>query len=98
MLKGLEGKKVVIGGSRKIEEISTLIEKRGGIPLSRPLQGTVFLADKEVEPSLQRVVNDGADWFVFTTGIGIQTLISLAGENGYRRGLLSKNRASTSGF
>ena len=29
MLKGLEGKKVVIGGSRKIEEISTLIEKRG---------------------------------------------------------------------
>lgn len=90
MLKGLEGKKVVIGGSRKIEEISTLIEKRGGISLSRPLQGTVFLVDKEVEPSLQRVVNDGADWFVFTTGIGIQTLINLAEKMGIEEAFLAR--------
>ncbi len=27
MVKGLEGKRLAIGGSRKVEEISTLIEK-----------------------------------------------------------------------
>ncbi len=54
MVKGLEGKRDAIGGSCKIEEISTLIEKQGGTPLIRSLQGTVFLAEKEVEPSLLR--------------------------------------------
>ncbi|TDL33068.1 uroporphyrinogen-III synthase [Jeotgalibacillus sp. S-D1] len=78
MGKGLDGKRVVIGGSRKIEEISTIIKKQGGIPVSRPLQGTVFLAEKEVEPSLQKLVNEGADLLIFTTGIGIDTLISIA--------------------
>lgn len=80
MVKGLEGKRVVIGGSRKIDEISLLIEKQGGIPLSRPLQGTVFLAEKEVGPSLQNLARDGADWLIFTTGIGIQTLLDVSGQ------------------
>lgn len=78
MVRGLEGKNIVIGGARKVEEISTLIEKQGGIPISRPLQGTVFLAEKEVEPSLLNVVNGGADWFIFTTGMGLQTLWTLS--------------------
>ena len=33
MLKGLVGKNIVIGGSRKIVEISTLIEKQGELHL-----------------------------------------------------------------
>jgi len=78
MLKGLAGKSIVIGGSRKIVEISTLIEKYGGTPLSRPLQGTVFLAEHEVEPSLLSLVHEGTDWVIFTTGIGIQTLLDLS--------------------
>lgn len=82
MKKGLSGKKVVICGSRKIEEISTLIEKQGGIPIVRPLQGTVFLAEKEVEPDLVKFVEEGADWVIFTTGIGLETLINIAGKLG----------------
>jgi uroporphyrinogen-III synthase len=78
MEKGLAGKRIVIGGSRKIEEISTLIEKQGGNPLVRPLQGTVFLADKEVEPDLVKFVEEGADWVIFTTGVGIETLVNIA--------------------
>jgi uroporphyrinogen-III synthase len=78
MEKGLAGKRIVIGGSRKIEEISTLIEKQGGVPLVRPLQGTVFLADKEVEPDLVKFVEEGADWVIFTTGVGIETLVNIA--------------------
>lgn len=42
MEKGLAGKRIVIGGSRKIEEISTLIEKQGGVPLVRSLKGRFF--------------------------------------------------------
>lgn len=78
MEKGLTGKRVVICGSRKIEEISTIIEKQGGVPLVRTLQGTVFFAEKEVEPELQEFFQNGADWVIFTTGIGFETLVNLA--------------------
>ncbi|MGG3466980.1 uroporphyrinogen-III synthase [Neobacillus pocheonensis] len=79
---GLSGKRVVICGSRKIEEISTLIEKQGGVPLVRSLQGTVFLAEKEIEDDLREFVQTGADWVIFTTGIGIETLVHLSAKLG----------------
>ena len=78
MGKALEGKRIVIAGSRKTEEMGALIEKQGGIPVVRPLQGTVFLADKQVEPQLRAFVEEGADWAIFTTGIGTETLLELA--------------------
>lgn len=84
MGKGLDNKRVVIGGTRKIEEISTIIEKQGGTPVSRPLQGTVFLAEKEVEPSLQKLADEGADLLIFTTGIGIETLVSISDKLGIK--------------
>ncbi|KIL43780.1 uroporphyrinogen-III synthase [Jeotgalibacillus campisalis] len=90
MAKALEGKTIVIGGSRKIEEISLLIEKQGGKPLSRPLQGTVFLAEKEVEPSVMKFVKEGADWFIFTTGIGTETLLRIAGDIGEEEAFLRR--------
>ncbi len=82
MGKGLTGKKIAITGTRKHEEIATLIEKQGGETIIRPLQGTVFLAEKEVEPDLRKFVQNGADWVVLTTGIGTETLINLAGKLG----------------
>lgn len=78
MRKGLEGKRIVICGSRKIKEISTLIEKQGGVPDVRSLQGIAFLAEKEVEHDLLKFVHNGADWVIFTTGIGMETLVNLA--------------------
>lgn len=78
MEKGLAGKRIAIGGSRKIEEICTLIEKQGGVPLVRPLQGIVFLAEDQVKPDLVKFVQEGADWVIFTTGIGTETLLNLA--------------------
>jgi uroporphyrinogen-III synthase len=76
--KPLEGKRIALGGSRKIEEISTLIEKQGGIPIVRSLQGITFLAEKEVKPDLLNFTEKGADWVIFTTGIGLDTLVNLA--------------------
>lgn len=78
MGKGLQGKRIVIAGTRKIEEISTLIEKQGGVAIGRPLQGTVFLADKQVEPDLHALVEKGSDWLILTTGIGTQTLLDVS--------------------
>ncbi|MDQ6597184.1 uroporphyrinogen-III synthase [Bacillus salipaludis] len=78
MEKDLMGKRIAITGSRKTEEISMLIKKQGGIPLVRSLQGTVLLSEKEVEPDLKRFVRDGADWVIFTTGMGTNTLYELA--------------------
>ncbi|MBE3570452.1 MAG: uroporphyrinogen-III synthase [Bacillales bacterium] len=95
MSKGLAGKRVVIGGSRKTEEMSTLIEKQGGTPIVRPLQGTtVFKAEKEVEPDLRRFVDEGSDWTVFTTGLGIQTLLDLAEKIGVQEEFIHKIRTS----
>ncbi|MED4223813.1 uroporphyrinogen-III synthase [Neobacillus cucumis] len=92
MEKGLSGKRIVVGGSRKLEEISTLIEKQGGIPVVRSLQGTVFLAEKEVEPDLVQFIEQGADWVIFTTGIGIETLLNIAAKLGLEEAFIDKIR------
>lgn len=85
MGKGLLGKRVAIGGSRKTEEISTIIEKQGGIPVIRPLQGTVYLAEKQVEPDLRTFVEGKkTDWVIFTTGIGLETLVDMAEKIGLK--------------
>ena len=68
--------------------MSILIEKQGGIPAVRSLQGTVFLADKQVEPDLRHFVEEGADWVIFTTGIGTETLLNLAEKMGIKESFL----------
>lgn len=78
MGKGLNGRRIAIGASRKTDEMSTLIKKQGGVPVVRSLQGTVFLAEKEVGPDLRAFAETGADWVIFTTGIGTETLANLA--------------------
>ncbi|KEZ53631.1 uroporphyrinogen-III synthase [Metabacillus indicus] len=94
MGRGLEGKKVVIAGSRKTDEISTLIEKQGGTPLVRSLQGTVFLAEEQVEPDLRKYINEGADWTILTTGIGTETLVKLSRQLGEEEAFLRQLRES----
>ncbi|WP_413299200.1 uroporphyrinogen-III synthase [Bacillus sp. 1P10SD] len=89
MEKGLAGKRIVIGSSRKIEELQTLIEKQGGVPLVRSLQGTVILAEKEVEPDLVEFIKRGADWVIFTTGIGFETMVKIAEKLGCAEEFLS---------
>ncbi|MDR6123214.1 uroporphyrinogen-III synthase [Bacillus sp. SLBN-46] len=89
MKKALAGKRIVIGSSRKLEELQTLIEKQGGVPLVRSLQGTVFLAEKQVEPDLVEFIKNGADWVVFTTGIGLETMVKIAEKLGYKDDFLS---------
>lgn len=88
MGKGLEGKRIVIAGSRKTEEMSAIIEKQGGLPLVRPLQGTVFLAEEEVAPEIKELINEPADWIILTTGIGTEALVNAADKLGVREEFL----------
>ena len=45
----LSGKHIILGATRKTEEMSKLIEKQGGTASVRSLQGTVYKADDEVK-------------------------------------------------
>jgi uroporphyrinogen-III synthase len=78
MAHGLLGKRIAIGASRKLEEMSALIEKQGGIPVIRSLQGTMFFDEKKVEPDLKKLIEEGADWVILTTGLGTDALLQLA--------------------
>ncbi|UUZ85459.1 uroporphyrinogen-III synthase [Paenibacillus sp. P26] len=74
----LEGKRIALTGPRKAEELGRLVEKQGGIPLARPAQGTVILQDEQVRTEMIRLLDEDYDWFIFTTGIGIETLLETA--------------------
>ena len=92
MGNALSGKHIVLGATRKTEEMSKLIEKQGGTASVRSLQGTVFKADDEVKRDLKRFAEIGADWFIFTTGIGFETLIEQAEDIGIKDDFLGRLR------
>ncbi|OSX54059.1 uroporphyrinogen-III synthase [Anoxybacillus ayderensis] len=79
--KALANKNIALCASRKIEEMSALIVKQGGIPILRPAQGTMFF-NEELKQQLYQIVNEPVDWFIFTTGIGVETLMKKADEWG----------------
>lgn len=78
MSKDLQNKKIVIAGSQKTEEMAEIIERRGGVPLIRSLQGLTYSDPVEVEEDVKRFTRQGADWFIFTTGIGFEAMIHAA--------------------
>ncbi|SEN69695.1 uroporphyrinogen-III synthase [Lihuaxuella thermophila] len=87
----LEGKKIALAGSRRVEEMSKLVESFGGIPLPRPVQGTVLPEEGEnLERRLIEWVRGDMDWFIFTTGIGIQTLLNTAQRMGIEQELVER--------
>jgi uroporphyrinogen-III synthase len=86
--EALAGKRIAIGASRKTEEISAIIEKQGGKAVVRSLQGTIFIAEKEVEPDLMEFIQEGADWVIFTTGTGTETLLKIAKDLGVKERFL----------
>lgn len=74
----MRGKRIVLCASRKLEEMTTLIEKQGGIAIVRPAQGILFSKEGELEDEIRAVIAMRPDWFIFTTGIGVETLLEAA--------------------
>jgi uroporphyrinogen-III synthase len=85
MGKGLAGKHVVLGASRKTEEMTALIHKQGGTASIRSLQGTVFKAGAEIEHDIEEFCKNGADWVILTTGIGLVTLLEQSDKLGLKQ-------------
>jgi len=77
-MKRLEGKRIAIAGPRRASELSRLIENWGGVALVRPAQGTVLIEDAELEKTLDDLIRRPYDWFVVTTGMGLDALVSAA--------------------
>jgi uroporphyrinogen-III synthase len=80
----MRGKRIVLCASRKLEEMTTLIEKQGGIALVRPAQGTVFSKEGELEDEIRAVIAMHPDWLIFTTGVGVETLLQAAERGGIK--------------
>lgn len=85
---GLEERRIVIAGTKKTEEMSSLIMKQGGVALVRSLQGSLNLSDKEIAKDLNHIIESGADWIIFTTGVGIKTMLQQAEQLGLRDALM----------
>lgn len=90
MLTTLKDKRIVLAGSRKLEELSVIIEKRGGIPIIQSLQGLITLAETEVEAGVREFVHRGAEWSIFTTGTGLEALLRQTEHLGIREDFLSR--------
>ncbi|WP_438444348.1 uroporphyrinogen-III synthase [Gorillibacterium sp. sgz5001074] len=90
----LEGKRIAVTGPRKTEELGRMLEKQGGIPLARPAQGTVFLDDAEARSELVWLLGADWDWFIFTTGVGLETMLEMARQSGAEEHFLSKLRSA----
>ena len=78
MAKGLAGKKVVIGATRKLEEFDSLITKQGGTSIVRSLQGTTFFDENQIGDDIVNFIKSKNEWCIFTTGVGIEALLNSA--------------------
>ncbi|MEK3854848.1 uroporphyrinogen-III synthase [Cytobacillus sp. FSL H8-0458] len=88
-MKKLAGKKIALLGSRKIEEISKLLQNQGGAAVSRPSQGTVLLKDEKLQHHVEMLTECRFDWIIFTTGIGVETIYQTALEMNRSDALIS---------
>ncbi|CAG7615303.1 hypothetical protein PAESOLCIP111_01798 [Paenibacillus solanacearum] len=77
-MSGLTGKRVALTGPRKAAELSVIVEKQGGVPLVRPAQGTIAVEREEVGREIVKLLGQGADWVLLTTGIGTELLYQAA--------------------
>ncbi|MBB6284259.1 uroporphyrinogen-III synthase [Geobacillus subterraneus] len=78
----MRGKRIALCASRKLGEMTTLIEKQGGTAVIRPAQGTVFFKGSELGGEMRSIIAMRPDWLVFTTGIGFEMLWETAEREG----------------
>lgn len=100
-IPALKDKRIVIAGSRKTDEMSLIVEKQGGVPLIRSLQGLTMFDGDSLEAPLRRLAEQGADWVILTTGMGSDSLINAAEKLGIKDevlGALAGARIATRGY
>ncbi len=91
----LNGKRIAITGSRKMSEMSVMVEKKGGMAFERPLQETVKCSPEEMRKEIEGVIENGTDWSIFTTGIGTATVFEAADSLGLLDSFVQAIKASS---
>ncbi|MCM2674537.1 uroporphyrinogen-III synthase [Alkalicoccobacillus plakortidis] len=94
-MKSLINCHTALAASRKTDEMQTIIRKQGGTSEVRSLQGTVFLAELDVAEEFQATIMKKPDVFVFTTGIGTETLFRLAEKEKFDKQLYEALQGAT---
>ncbi|WP_424769189.1 uroporphyrinogen-III synthase [Paenibacillus sp. sgz302251] len=89
-IEALRGKQIVIAGSRKTDEMSLIVEKQGGTPIIRSLQGLTMFEETLLENPLRAFVEQGADWVILTTGMGSESLVSAAEKLGIGQAFIDR--------
>ncbi|WP_102713104.1 uroporphyrinogen-III synthase [Paenibacillus castaneae] len=100
-IAALNNKTIVIAGSRKTDEMGLIIEKQGGTPLVRSLQGLTMFEEDLLEEPLRQFAKQGADWVILTTGMGSDSLLNAADKLGIKEEVLAKlaqARIATRGY
>ncbi|AOZ93145.1 uroporphyrinogen-III synthase [Paenibacillus crassostreae] len=101
MAQNMKGKTVAIAASRKVDEMSKLVENMGGTPVHRPAQGTVFLDDEKLREGLLSWIQNPPQWVILTTGMGLEAIFNVAEDMGVAEKLLdilSKSSIAARGY
>ncbi|CAM4191567.1 uroporphyrinogen-III synthase [Paenibacillus alkaliterrae] len=97
----LNDKRIVIAGSRKTDEMALIVEKQGGTPIIRSLQGLTMFEETALAEPLRSFAERGADWVILTTGMGSDSLVNTAERLGIKDEVLnalSKAKIATRGY
>ncbi|MGG1638547.1 uroporphyrinogen-III synthase [Paenibacillus sp. NRS-1760] len=100
-INALQGKQIVIAGSRKTDEMCMVIEKQGGVPIVRSLQGLTMFDEALLEEPLRNFAEKGADWVILTTGMGSDQIVNTAESIGIKQavlGRLAEAKIATRGY
>ena len=89
MSGSLAGYRVGITSARKVEELTTLLERRGAEVESAPAMAIEALDDGDLRAATEAVVADPPDVFVATTGLGLRRWFEAASAWGLREDLLA---------
>lgn len=89
-IRGLNGKCIALTGTRKIDELRKIVENLGGNAVHRPTQGIVTVHPNLVDAAVAKFLEVGADWVVFTTGMGLDILIESAVRLGEKEAFLAR--------
>lgn len=93
-MRNLEGKHIALTASRKTEEMQTLLHKQGATSDVRSMQGTVKQDKETVTHQMKEDLDREVSWFIFTTGMGVTTLLAYANEAGIEEDFLRKIKSS----
>ncbi|MFD2670341.1 uroporphyrinogen-III synthase [Marinicrinis sediminis] len=67
---------IAIAGQRRFPEMAKLVERHGGKAVHRSCQGSLLLQPEIMQKQMDELQEMSLDWFLFTTGVGTEAMLS----------------------